>query len=116
MRRNPQLFGGQIKAWCAIDAIAIEQCHCRQLILGANLGVFLGNRSPFEKAESGTRVKFDVQSGNRLSVITRISEPFAGVSVAINSVERQRGLLFGGIVPGHCNRDVPFFPVPWTSW
>ena len=65
MRFDLQLFHRQMKARRAIDAIAIEQRHRRHLVLCADLGQLLGNRSPFEKAESGTGVKFDVQSSCR---------------------------------------------------
>ena len=56
---------GKIKTRRAINPIAIEQGHRRHLVLGADFGQFLGNRSSFKKAECGAGVKFDV---HRLSV------------------------------------------------
>ena len=55
-----EFLHGQMKARRAIDAIAIEQGHCRHLMGGAHLRQFLGDRSSFEKAECRASVEFDV--------------------------------------------------------
>jgi len=51
----------QVKAGSAVDSVAIKQRHGRHLKILAHAYQFLGQGSAFEKAESGTGVKFDVQ-------------------------------------------------------
>jgi hypothetical protein len=61
VRLDPDLLRRQVKAGCAVDSISIEQGHGGHLEMLAHAYQFLGQGSAFEKAESGTGVKFDVQ-------------------------------------------------------
>ena len=60
MRANADFLRGQIKSWCAIEAIAIEQRHGRHAERGAGARQFFGRRSTFEKTESGAGMQFDI--------------------------------------------------------
>jgi hypothetical protein len=53
-------LGGQVEAWGAVEAVAIEQGHGGHLLLGANGDQVLGQGSALEEAEGGTGVEFDV--------------------------------------------------------
>ena len=61
VRLDPDLLRRQVKAGCAVDSISIEQGHGGHLEVLAHADQFLGQGSAFEKAESGTGVKFDIQ-------------------------------------------------------
>src|SRR5713101_5489809 len=60
MRLEPRLFCGEMEAWRAVYSISIKQCHRRHSQVRAHCDQFLGSRSPFEKAECGAGMKFNV--------------------------------------------------------
>src|SRR5260370_41070255 len=63
MRLDPGLFSGEMEAWRTVYSIAIEQRHRRhdrRLEVRAHRDQFLGNRSPFEEADRGAGMKFNV--------------------------------------------------------
>lgn len=60
VRLESDLFGCQVKARGAINAVDIEQSHARHAKMGADSGEFLGQGSALEKAECRAGVKFDI--------------------------------------------------------
>jgi hypothetical protein len=60
MRLDARLFCGEMEARRAVYSIAIEQCHRRHSQVRAHRDQFLGNRSPFEKAERRAGMEFNV--------------------------------------------------------
>ena len=101
----------QMKTCRSINPIPVEQRHRRHLVVGTDPGQFLGNRSPFEEAESGTGMEFDVHLCN--SVIAGIGKPMAGHQIAIYAIQRHTVLPFLDSIPK--KRDIPFFAIPGTS-
>ena len=57
-------LGGQVEAWGAVEAVAIEQGHGGHMLLGAGGDQVLGQGSAFEEAEGGTGVEFDVHKNS----------------------------------------------------
>src|SRR6266478_166567 len=60
MRLESRLFCREMKTRGAVYSISIEQCHPRHPQVRAHRDQFLRNRSPFEEAECGTGMEFDV--------------------------------------------------------
>src|SRR5262249_11210956 len=60
MRLNAGFLCGKMEPRCAINAVAIEESDCRHGVLRAGADQFFRQRSAFEEAESGARMKFDV--------------------------------------------------------
>jgi hypothetical protein len=58
---EPDFIGREVKAWRAVDAIAVEQRHGRHVVVGTHANQFLGQGRAFEKAECGAGVEFDKQ-------------------------------------------------------
>src|SRR5437868_7226905 len=76
----------------AVDSVAIKQRHCRHLEMLAHAYQFLGQRSAFEKAESGTSVKFDVhQNATDLHGFSQIN--LGLISVVIRANRWQKSVI-----------------------
>ena len=52
-------LGGQVEAWGAVEAVAIEQGHGGHAQTGTGGDQVFGQRSAFEKAEGGAGVEFN---------------------------------------------------------
>src|SRR5215831_2424932 len=53
-------FSREMESWRAVNAITIEERHCRHTVFGARTGEFFGQSSAIEEAESGRSVEFNI--------------------------------------------------------
>src|SRR6267378_1592408 len=126
MRLEFFFFSGEMKAWRAVEAVAIEQGHCWHAKVVAALDENLGGGRAFEEAEGGAGMEFDVhqiqlpiasnqfpvsilngalKTENRnCSVVRSFQPPVSPQLVFYQSIEDH--LILGG------HGNVPFFAGP----
>jgi hypothetical protein len=68
---DPRFLRRHVKTRRSIDAITIKQRHRRHVQIGAGRDQVLGQRSAFEKAESGAGMKLDVHKKKHSAISTQ---------------------------------------------
>ena len=81
------LFRRHMKAWRAVDSVAVEQRHSRTSEVRADGYQLFRKRRAFQKAESRTRVEFNVVFGHNQSVIYPLNKPSIASQIPINSIQ-----------------------------